>query len=113
VVLSGGQWQRLALARAVLRTSADLLILDEPSSGLDVRAEHEIHRRLSELRRGRTSLLISHRLNTVRDADTIVVLCDGAVAEHGDHAALMAAGGVYAGLFRLQAAGFADETVPR
>ncbi|GIE36060.1 multidrug ABC transporter permease [Actinoplanes italicus] len=113
VVLSGGQWQRLALARAVLRTSADLLILDEPSSGLDVRAEHEIHRRLSELRRGRTSLLISHRLNTVRDADTIVVLRDGVVAERGDHAALMAAGGVYAGLFRLQAAGFADETVPR
>ncbi|GAA4957778.1 ABC transporter ATP-binding protein [Actinoplanes utahensis] len=111
VVLSGGQWQRLALARAVLRASADLLILDEPSSGLDVRAEHEIHRRLAELRDGRTSLLISHRLNTVRDADVIVVLRDGVVAERGDHAALMAAGGVYAELFRLQAAGFAEEAV--
>ena len=111
VVLSGGQWQRLALARAVLRASADLLILDEPSSGLDVRAEHEIHRRLAELRDGRTSLLISHRLNTVRDADVIVVLRDGVVAERGDHGALMAAGGVYAELFRLQAAGFAEEAV--
>jgi ATP-binding cassette subfamily B protein len=108
VVLSGGQWQRLALARAVLRSSADLLILDEPSSGLDVRAEHEIHRRLTGLRRGRTSLLVSHRLNTVRDADVIVVLQDGAVIERGQHDSLMAAGGAYAEMFRLQAAGFGE-----
>lgn len=111
VVLSGGQWQRLALARAVLRRSADLLILDEPSSGLDVRAEHEIHRRLAELRRGRTSLIISHRLNTVREADAIVVLHAGTVIERGDHGSLMAANGAYAEMFRLQAAGFA-ETAP-
>jgi ATP-binding cassette subfamily B protein len=108
VVLSGGQWQRLALARAVLRRSADLLILDEPSSGLDVHAEHEIHRRLAELREGRTSLLISHRLNTVRDADLILVLRDGAVIERGDHAGLIAADGVYAEMFQLQAAGFVE-----
>ncbi|GAA3925595.1 ABC transporter ATP-binding protein [Actinoplanes auranticolor] len=111
VLLSGGQWQRLALARAVLRRSADLLILDEPSSGLDAHAEHEVHHRLAELRRGRTSLLISHRLNTVRDADVIVVLAAGAVVEQGDHDSLMAAGGPYAEMFRLQAAGFA-EVVP-
>ncbi|MEV4282243.1 ABC transporter ATP-binding protein [Actinoplanes xinjiangensis] len=112
VVLSGGQWQRVALARACLRDGADVLILDEPSSGLDVEAEHEIHRRLSSLRRGRTSLLISHRLNTVRDADVIVVLQDGTVREHGTHAELMAADGRYAHLFRLQAAGYDDALVP-
>ncbi|MDI6097441.1 ABC transporter ATP-binding protein [Actinoplanes sp. NEAU-A12] len=111
VVLSGGQWQRLALARACLRERADLLILDEPSSGLDVEAEHEIHRGLTSLRRDRTSLLISHRLNTVRDADLIVVLQDGAVAEQGTHAALMTAGGRYAQLFRLQASGYDDALV--
>ena len=108
VVLSGGQWQRMALARACLREQADLLILDEPSSGLDVEAEHEIHRRLSSLRRNRTSLLISHRLNTVRDADLIAVLRDSTVTEQGDHAQLMAAGGRYAELFDLQASGYGD-----
>ncbi|GGN64000.1 multidrug ABC transporter permease [Actinoplanes lobatus] len=106
VVLSGGQWQRMALARACLRDGADLLILDEPSSGLDVEAEHEIHRRLSSLRHGRASLLVSHRLNTVRDADLIVVLRDGRILEQGGHAALMAANGRYAELFRLQASGY-------
>ena len=111
VVLSGGQWQRMALARACLRGDADLLILDEPSSGLDVEAEHEIHRQLSALRRKRTSLLISHRLNTVRYADVIVVLRDGAVLERGCHSELMAAGGRYAELFRLQASGYDDARV--
>ncbi|MGI5237912.1 ABC transporter ATP-binding protein [Dactylosporangium sp. CA-139066] len=108
VVLSGGQWQRVALARALIRTDADLLILDEPSSGLDARAEAEVHRTLRELRTGRTSLLISHRLNTLRGADHIVVLRDGRIAEEGDHDALMHADGTYAELFRLQAEGFAD-----
>jgi ATP-binding cassette subfamily B protein len=110
VVLSGGQWQRVALARALVREDCDLLILDEPSSGLDAEAEHEIHSRLAELRQGRASLLISHRLNAVRDADSIVVLSDGVVGEHGTHAELMRAGGTYARLFRLQAAGFAAES---
>lgn len=107
VLLSGGQGQRLALARAFFRDGQDLLILDEPSSGLDALAEAEIHTRLREHRSGRTSLLISHRLNTVRDADQIIVLSDGVVAEHGDHDGLMAMGGRYAEMFNLQAGGYA------
>ena len=109
VLLSGGQWQRLALARSLLRAGRDLVILDEPSSGLDAEAEYEVHRRLRDLRRDRATLLISHRLNTVRDADTIVVLSGGAVEEQGTHATLMAAGGIYARLFGLQARGYADD----
>ena len=104
--LSGGQWQRVALARALLRRDADLLILDEPSSGLDAAAEQEIHTRIGELRAGRTSLLISHRLAAVRQADHIVVLREGRIVERGDHDALMLADGVYAQLFRTQAAGY-------
>ena len=109
VVLSGGQWQRVAIARALLRDDTDLLILDEPSSGLDAEAEHEVHRRLREHRAGRTSLLISHRLSTVRDAEAIVVLSGGVVAEQGGHDDLLAAGGMYARLFELQAAGYRDD----
>ncbi|MFI6270856.1 ABC transporter ATP-binding protein [Micromonospora zamorensis] len=109
VVLSGGQWQRVALARGFLRAERDLLILDEPSSGLDAEAEHDLHRRLGELRRGRTSLLISHRLNAVRDADSIVVLADGRVVERGDHRELLAAAGRYARLFGLQARGYRED----
>ncbi|QYC42073.1 Alpha-hemolysin translocation ATP-binding protein HlyB [Nonomuraea coxensis DSM 45129] len=109
VVLSGGQWQRLALARALIRGERDLLILDEPSAGLDAEAEHAIHQRLREYRAGRTSLLISHRLSAVKDADLIVVLAEGRVAEQGTHATLMASGGEYARLFTLQASGYAVE----
>ncbi|MFY1620850.1 ABC transporter ATP-binding protein [Micromonospora sp. WMMD736] len=109
VVLSGGQWQRVALARGFLRADRDLLILDEPSSGLDAEAEHDLNQRLRELRRGRTSLLISHRLNAVRDADTIVVLADGHVVERGGHDRLLAAGGGYARLFTLQAQGYRQD----
>jgi ATP-binding cassette subfamily B protein len=112
VVLSGGQWQRVALARGLLRGSCDLLILDEPSAGLDAEAEYQVHSRLREHRVGRTSLLISHRLNTVRDADSIVVLQDGEVVESGDHIGLIAADGVYAQLFSRQAAGYSDEVDP-
>jgi len=109
VELSGGQWQRLALARALFRDRCDLLILDEPSSGLDAEAESEIRTLLAQHRAGRTSLLISHRLNTIRDADTIVVLSSGTVAEQGNHAELVEKNGLYARLFRLQADGYEFE----
>jgi ATP-binding cassette subfamily B protein len=112
VVLSGGQWQRLALARAFLRDKRDLMILDEPSAGLDAEAEHDVHTRLREIRSGRTSLLISHRLGAVRDADLIIVLADGGVGEQGSHAELLAAEGVYARLFTLQAVGYRGDPVP-
>lgn len=106
VLLSGGQWQRVALARAFLRDARDLLILDEPASGLDAEAEHAIHAELTAHRAGRTSVLISHRLGSVRDADQIAVLADGQVAELGTHPELIAADGTYARLFRLQASGY-------
>jgi ATP-binding cassette subfamily B protein len=110
VLLSGGQWQRLALARAFLRDRRDLMILDEPSAGLDAEAEYEVHSSLRRHRDGATSVLISHRLGTVRDAHLIAVLADGRVAELGSHDELIAASGEYARLFRLQASGY-DEVV--
>ncbi|WP_327287689.1 ABC transporter ATP-binding protein [Streptomyces sp. NBC_01198] len=110
VVLSGGQWQRLALARSFLRDHADLLILDEPSSGLDAEAEHEIHLRLRERRAGRTSLLISHRLGALRDADLLVVLENGRIIEQGTHDQLTRADGAYARLFGMQAHGYRPGT---
>jgi ATP-binding cassette subfamily B protein len=102
VELSGGQWQQVALARGFVRDAA-LVILDEPSSALDAAAEHRLLARFRELVRGRTALLISHRLSTVRSADHIVVLEHGRVAEQGSHADLLARGGRYARLFEMQA----------
>ncbi|MFE7109759.1 ABC transporter ATP-binding protein [Streptomyces sp. NPDC057575] len=110
VQLSGGQWQRLALARALMRSERDLMILDEPSTGLDAVAERHVHDRLAALREGATSILVSHRLNTVRAADTIVVIADGTVHETGTHEQLMTARGTYAELFTTQAEGY-EETV--
>jgi ATP-binding cassette, subfamily B, bacterial len=106
VMFSGGQWQRVALARSLMRNRADVLVLDEPSSGLDAEAEYRIHTTLREFRQGRTSLLISHRLGTLRDADHIVVLDDGVITEQGDHDELMAHDGVYARLFTIQGQGY-------
>ena len=111
VLLSGGEWQRVALARGLMRADRDLLILDEPSSGMDAEAEHAMHRRLRAARFGRTSLLISHRLGSVRDADVIYVLSAGGIVEQGTHAELMAADGEYSRLFRLQASGYKDGPV--
>ena len=103
--LSGGQWQRLAVSRAFYR-DAPLLICDEPTANLDARAEHDVYQRLRELAAGRTVVLITHRMASVRDADRIYVLDHGGIAEEGDHAALMATGGIYAQLFTLQASAY-------
>ncbi|SDL47149.1 ATP-binding cassette, subfamily B [Nonomuraea maritima] len=107
-MLSGGQWQRLAIARSFLRGGRDLLILDEPSARLDAEAEHEIHQGFRRLRDDGTSLLVSHRLGTIRDADLILVLDAGTVVQAGSHDELVEAAGPYAELFSLQAAGYRD-----
>ena len=109
--LSGGQWQRLALARSLMRAGRDLLVLDEPTSGLDPQAESEVRDLLGSLRSGTATLLVSHRLGAVRDAHQIVVLADGVVAERGTHDELMRLDGEYARLFSLQATGYQD-TLP-
>ena len=108
VMLSGGQWQRLALARSLFRTGRDLAILDEPSAGLDAEAEDEVHRTLRSHLVATTSLLISHRLNAVRQADLVAVLDQGQIIERGRHNELLSAGGEYAHLFTLQAAGYSS-----
>jgi ABC-type multidrug transport system fused ATPase/permease subunit len=109
--LSGGQWQRLALARALFAVAAGagVLILDEPTANLDVRAEAALYDRFLDLTRGLTTVLISHRFSTVRRADRIVVLEHGRIVEDGTHQALVAAGGRYATMFALQAQRFADQ----
>jgi len=105
VELSGGEWQKIALGRAYLR-EAQVLILDEPTAALDARAEYEVFLRFAELTRGKMAVLISHRFSTVRMADRILVLKDGELVEQGTHEELVGAGGLYAELFSLQAAGY-------
>ena len=103
--LSDGQWQRIALARAFFRDS-DILVLDEPTSVLDARAEHDIFKRFLDLTAGKTTILISHRFSTVRMADTIHVFKQGSIIESGSHRDLMEMGGLYAELFSMQAEGY-------
>lgn len=105
--LSGGQWQKVALARAFMREEADILVLDEPTAALDAEAEHAVFERFRALAQGRTTILISHRFPTVRMADRIVVIDGGRIVEEGTHASLVEQGGRYAHLFSLQAQGYA------
>jgi len=104
--LSGGQWQKIALARAFMRTDADILVLDEPTAAMDARAEAEVFEHFRTLARDRITILISHRFSTVRMADQIAVLDRGRIIEKGSHEQLMADAGHYAQLFALQARGY-------
>jgi ATP-binding cassette subfamily B protein len=105
VDLSGGEWQKLALARAYLR-EAQVLILDEPTAALDARAEYEVFERFNELTVSKMALFISHRFSTVRMAERIIVLENGCIAEEGSHDRLVARGGTYAEMFELQASSY-------
>ncbi|WAL60248.1 ABC transporter ATP-binding protein [Thermocoleostomius sinensis] len=104
--LSGGQWQKIALSRAFMRSSADILVLDEPTSAVDAEAEVEIFNQLRSVTHNQMAILISHRFSTVRMADQIMVLVNGEILEQGTHAELMQRQGHYARLFELQAAGY-------
>jgi ATP-binding cassette subfamily B protein len=104
--LSGGEWQRIALARAFMRSGADILVLDEPTASMDAETEQDVFDHFRAMSRDRVVVLISHRFSTVRQADTIVVMEDGRIIEHGSHVELMAVGGRYARLFELQASAY-------
>jgi ATP-binding cassette, subfamily B, bacterial len=111
VNLSGGEWQKVALARAFMRDDARILLLDEPTSALDAQAEYDLFERLRSLTRGRTAVYISHRFSTVRRADRIIFLEHGKLVEEGTHEDLMRLNGRYARLFRMQAAAYTGEDV--
>ncbi|MDF5711651.1 MAG: ABC transporter ATP-binding protein [Nostoc sp. S4] len=104
--LSGGQWQKIALSRAFMRSQADILVLDEPTSAIDAQAEFEIFNHFRAITQNQMVLLISHRFSTVRMADKILVIENGEVIEQGTHEELLQSGGRYAKLFSLQAAGY-------
>ena len=104
--LSGGQWQKIALSRAFMRSKADILILDEPTAAIDARAEAEIFAHFRDLTASRISIIISHRFSTVRMADHIIVLEKAEILEQGSHEELLATDGQYATLFKLQARGY-------
>lgn len=102
---SGGQWQRIALARAFFR-DAPILILDEPTSAIDAKAEFDIFERLYEFSMGKTVIIVSHRFSTVRKANKIYVIDQGEIIEEGSHSELLALNGKYAEAFRTQARGY-------
>ncbi|HEX2493379.1 MAG TPA: ABC transporter ATP-binding protein [Steroidobacter sp.] len=104
--LSGGQWQKIALSRAFMRSRADILVLDEPTAAMDAAAEATVFEHFRALTQGRIAILISHRFSTVRMADQIVVLQEGRIIERGSHEQLMQLNGHYAHLFSLQAKGY-------
>ncbi len=104
--LSGGEWQRLATARSFMRETPWLVVLDEPTAALDPLAEQAVYEQFSQRSTGRTSVLISHRLSSVRTCDRILVLENGTLVEDGSHEALLAKGGLYAKFFKAQAQGY-------
>ena len=107
VSLSGGQKQQFTIARAMI-ADRPMLILDEATSSIDTRTEHRIQRAMDELMRERTTFVIAHRLSTIKNADLILVMRDGDIAESGDHESLMAKGGFYAELYNSQFDSAAD-----
>jgi len=104
--LSGGEWQRVALSRAFMRTGADILVLDEPTASMDSQTESEIFDDFQSLTADKIAILISHRFSTVRRAELIMVMDQGEIIERGSHGELLAMGGQYARLFELQARGY-------
>jgi ATP-binding cassette subfamily B protein len=104
--LSGGQWQKVALSRAFMRSQADIFVLDEPTAAMDAEAEAQVFQHVRAMTQDKMVILISHRFSTVRMADRIAVMRNGRITEIGSHEELMARGGRYAELFTLQAEGY-------
>jgi ATP-binding cassette subfamily B protein len=104
--LSGGQWQKIALSRAFMRSDADILVLDEPTAAMDAASEAAIFDHFRSESHNKMTILISHRFSTVRAADQIIVIHDGEIVERGNHESLLASNGQYASLFKLQAKGY-------
>ena len=104
--LSGGQWQKIALSRAFMRSGADILVLDEPTAAMDAQSEAAIFDHFHSLSANKIAILISHRFSTVRMASLIVVIQDGRIIEQGNHETLIGLDGLYARLFALQARGY-------